>query len=229
MKIVSFASFKGGCGKTTAVMSIASMLSSLGKSVAIIEADIQGHLGKWKAKSQKLGTWDERCEHWRADDMQSFEKAYEEADGYDYILIDTHGGASSLNQVALVNSEFIIVPSGLSDLEVESTLETFEYATKLYDAENEELQIALLWQRFPTAKLTASEQSYFDALDPLQQFETKLHKRDAYTSLGSCGMLHLYHQKLDEDPKMRLKSRTYGTAVNEAEALTRDLLEVMGE
>ena len=42
-------------------------------------------------------------------------------------------------------------------------------------------------------------------------------------------MLHLAHKKLADDPKMRLKVRTFGIGVNEAEGVTQDILETLGD
>ena len=39
MKRIAFASFKGGAGKTTAVMAVTSSLIAKGKCVALIDAD----------------------------------------------------------------------------------------------------------------------------------------------------------------------------------------------
>lgn len=231
MKVVSFASFKGGCGKTTALKAICSMLVFLGKKVAIFEADIQNPLQKWRERAIPQGTWDETCKIFISDDMNSFEKAYEEAEeeGFEIVLIDTHGGASELNQSILINSDFIIIPSALTDMDIQSTLDTMLYIVRLFQAENETANTALLWQRFPTSRLTTAERMYLQQLETLDQFEEKLHKRDPFTSIGSSGMLHLTFKNLTENPKLKLKAHNFGVAVNEAEALTKALLEVLGE
>lgn len=228
MKLVTFASFKGGCGKTTALMAIASMLVYRGKKIAIFEADINKPLSEWKKSAEAHHAWDQSCEIYPADDMSTFENSYELAEGkFEYGLIDTQGGASEFNQNILVNSNLVIVPSALTDLDMKSTIDTMRYAAQMFKTENLEIPIALLWQRFPTARLTNGEQKVMDLLDPLTQFETKLHKRDAFTTIGSAGMLHLHYKNVTNDPKKRLQSRTLGVAVNEAESLTNDLIEVM--
>lgn len=229
MKLVSFASFKGGCGKSTSIMAIASMLCAKGKHIAIFDSDMQQQQHSWRNKARSANTWDEACQVYRTDDLPSFEQAYEKAtdDGVEIALIDTHGGASELNQAAIINSQLVVVPSGLTDLDITSTLDTMRYIAKLQKQEKIGIVFALLWQRFPTTKLTSAEEKYYKALDRLDQFENKLFKRDALTSIGSSGMMHLYHRKISEDKKLRLKAGTFGVAVNEADNVTKDLLEIL--
>lgn len=234
MKLITFASFKGGVGKTTGLMAVASMLASRGKKIAIMDADPNAPIASWEKSGKAKGTWDPLATVYEAQNETLFEDAYEKAteQGCEYALVDTHGGISELNQMMLVNSDFIVVPSGVTDLDVKSTLQTMAYAIELFQAEGERIEIAILWSRFPTQKLTAAEREYHDMienLDNIMLFETIMHKRDAFTSLGSSGMLHLSHKKLSENPKMRLKARTFGVGVNEADRVTLDILETLGD
>ena len=166
MKLITFASFKGGVGKTTGLMAVASCIAARNKKLAIMDADPNAPIAAWRKSALAKGTWDDNALVYDARDQQSFEAAYEQAEeaGCEYALVDTHGGISELNQMMLINSDFIVVPSGVTDLDVKSTLQTMEYAIKLFEAEELQITIAILWARFPTGKLTAAEQEYLSLI-----------------------------------------------------------------
>ena len=53
MKLITFASFKGGAGKTTATMAVCSSLIARGKKVALIDADENTPLLDWQEEALK--------------------------------------------------------------------------------------------------------------------------------------------------------------------------------
>jgi len=48
MKLITFASFKGGSGKTTSVMAVCSSWSAQGKKIALIDTDENAPLIDWQ-------------------------------------------------------------------------------------------------------------------------------------------------------------------------------------
>ena len=112
MKIVAFASFKGGSGKTTALMAACSSLVAQGVRVALFEADRNAPLSLWRERALAQQTWDESCRIYPPDELASFEGSFEaaEKEGYDVALADTRGGASDLNDAILVNADLVVVP-----------------------------------------------------------------------------------------------------------------------
>ena len=69
MKLISCCSFKGGAGKTTALMGLCSAFATQGKSVALFEADENRPLTKWKENAIRHNAWDPNCEVFIADEM----------------------------------------------------------------------------------------------------------------------------------------------------------------
>ena len=108
MKLITFASFKGGAGKTTAVMAVTSALSQKGKQVALIDADENMPLVEWRDTALKAGTWSDDVSVYGADDLRSFEQAFEDSasNGFNYAIIDTRGGGSELNNACLKIGQF---------------------------------------------------------------------------------------------------------------------------
>ncbi len=231
MKQITFASFKGGAGKTTAAMAVASTLIADGNRVVLIDADENSPLLDWREAAQSAGTWDERCEIIEADDLRSFEKAFEQAtsEEFDYAIIDTRGGGSELNNASLVNTNLVVIPSALTTLDMTQALSTFEHTIEVLQATRTDIPVALLIQRVPVGKLTVSQKQDLAALSELPRCETILHSRDAFASIGRRGMLHLIHQAMLADPLKQISASHIATAIAESKDLTRDLLEALGD
>lgn len=229
MKQITFASFKGGAGKTTAAMAVASTLTAQGERVALIDADENSPLVDWREAAQSAGTWDQRCVVIEADDLRSFENAFERAasEEFDYAIIDTRGGGSELNNACIVNTNVVIIPSALTTLDMTQALSTFEHTIELLQAMETDIPVALLIQRVPVGKLTVSQKQDLAALSELPRCETILHNRDAFASIGKRGMLHLIHENMMADPLKRISASHIATAMAEAKSFTSDILEAL--
>lgn len=231
MKQIAFASFKGGAGKTTAVMAVTSALAAMGKRVALIDADENIPLIEWRDNALKAGTWSDDIAIYEADDLRSFERAFEEAAsaGVDYTIIDTRGGGSELNNACMINANLVIIPSALTTLDMTQALTTFEHVIELHQSVDITIPVALLIQRVPVGKLTVSQRQDMTELVSLPHRETKLHNRDAFAAIGKRGLLHLVHEQIKSDPHKRIGANHLATALEEARSLTTDLLEALGD
>lgn len=231
MKQITFASFKGGAGKTTAVMAVTSALADMGKRVALIDADENQPLTDWRDAAMKADTWSDKVTVFEADDLRAFEEAFENAakGGFDYAIIDTRGGGSELNNACMINTNLVIIPSALTTLDMTQALTTFEHVIGLHQSMNMEITTALLMQRVPVGKLTVSQKKDFDALSELPCCETKLHNRDAFASMGRRGLMNRVLAQIKDDPMKRISANHMATAIDEARNLANDLLEALGE
>ncbi len=232
MQLISFASFKGGAGKSTALMAVAGGLVEQGKRVALIEADDNAPLRGWRQNAIDNGTWSDACEIFEGADEPDFEQAYEKASdaGFDVALVDTHGGGSDLNNLAMSSSELIVVPTALTSLDVDTTLETMEYIADLWQqnqGQGANAPAGILIQRHPTGRMAHAEKLHLDVLSGLPQFEVKMHERRAFADIKMHGMLHLYRDQLAEHPGKRVMARHIGTAAAEAVGIAKDLLASM--
>lgn len=218
MKIISFATFKGGAGKTTALMMATSGLIDYGKRVCLLEADENRPLSKWRENSISAGTWDENIEIFDADEIDTLTAAFGQAEegAFDFMLIDTHGGGSELNDLILANSNFVILPSGLTHNDLDEVLKTYEYVVQLFVEEKVEIGTAILKSRFPTGKLRMAQKSVDEILETLPTFDTPIFERDAYASIKLRGLLHKTLEKYENDKKNRILKTAYEKARKEA-------------
>lgn len=118
MQMITFVSFKGGAGKSTALMSVASVLVERGNRVAVLDADDNRPMIRWRKYADDLETWDNRCEVIEVRDFDAFEEIHQKlaTDNFDYILVDTRGAGSDFNQAIVHNANLIVVPTGLSTI-----------------------------------------------------------------------------------------------------------------
>lgn len=231
MKQITFASFKGGAGKTTAAMAVTSALSQKGKRVALIDTDENMPLNEWREHAIKSDTWSDNIQVFEADDLRSFERAFEdlEKQNFDYAIIDTRGGGSELNNACVINTNLVIIPSALTQLDMTQALTTFEHTIGLHQTMELEIPTALLIQSVPVGRLKVSQKQDLAALSELPCCETQLHSRDAFASMGKRGLLHRVHEQMKSDPMKRISANHMATAMNEAVSLTNDLLETLGD
>jgi cellulose biosynthesis protein BcsQ len=231
MKLISCCSFKGGAGKTTALMGLCSALATAGKTVALFEADENRPLTRWKENSVERKTWDPNCEVFLAEELPLLEKAYEEADSrkFDYAVADTKGGSSELNNTIIASSNFLLVPTMLTPLDADEALATYRYIIELLMAEKLVIPTALLRQRVPVGKLTTSQQAVWEMLKALPLAELPMYERDAFAAMKDRGMLHLTIRNIRADPASHLALRNLQTAMDELKALGEYVTKAMGD
>lgn len=230
MKQITFTSFKGGAGKSTAVMALTSALVQSGKSVALIDTDENIPLIDWRESAIKNDTWSDSISVFEADDMRSLERAYEEAENkkFDYMIIDTRGGGSELNDACIINTSFVVIPSALTTLDMTQALATFEHVIHTHQSVNIEIPTALLMQRVPVGKLTNSQKQDVVSLSTLPMFKTRLHARDAYSALGKRGLLHKTYEALKAVSMKQISANHLITAIEEAQSFANDIIEELG-
>lgn len=150
-KIISFISRKGGTGKTTNAINLATMLNNLGHKVALIETDTNYTLNTlrkmevFKSDANEgslfeiLGSDDTRI----ADELEDLSKK----GIYDYIIVDSAGKTTDegIKKLCLV-SHAAIVPTSLTQNDL---LVTYQTITDLSPAKdlNPELKIMVLPNR----------------------------------------------------------------------------------
>lgn len=149
-KIISFISRKGGTGKTTNAINLATMLHSLGHKVLMVETDTNYTLNTIrKMEIFKSGAnEDQLFKIIPSEDALVLDNlpAYKSG-GYDYIIIDTAGKTTdtSIKKIC-VNSDLVVIPTSLSQNDLLVTFQTVEDLKHAKDL-NLNLKIAILPNR----------------------------------------------------------------------------------
>ena len=229
MKLVTFTSFKGGAGKSTALMAAVPGLLAAGKRLALLEADENDTLALWRANARARSTWDERVAIHEATDLNVFETSYAAARtaGADIALVDSRGGASELNTAILAASDLILIPTSLTTIDMDGALSTFQFVLGLIGANGLEIPVALMMTRFPTYRLNASERESVEILSRVPQMTAQLPLRHAFAEIQALGMLHLHAARLREAGS--IAARHIEIALREAEVVSQDILDTLYE
>jgi chromosome partitioning protein len=129
-RIITIAQQKGGSGKTTLAVNLATAFLAQGKSVGLLDTDPQGSLGKWFMK---------RIESYGEDPNLKFSTAtawgisYELrslSDKVDIVIVDTPPKADSDLRPALRAADLVLVPLSSSHVDIWATQDVLDLADR---------------------------------------------------------------------------------------------------
>lgn len=128
MTIIAFAHTKGGVGKSTLCLLIASELAGSGSRVLIIDADQkQQSCLQWVNRCKQAGTLPEKLDAIAISKTEDLKLALKQTDA-DIILIDVQGSMNDLLIAAIVASDLTLVPTKANAIEMVETVKLFEWA-----------------------------------------------------------------------------------------------------
>lgn len=110
--IITFASSKGGVGKSTTCTAIASALALQGERVLLIDLDQNRTLDRWAKKAPIAGLTVAAVE---TEKFGSFFRDAENSGDYDHICIDLPGAREVTLFKALARSSLVIIPAQASE------------------------------------------------------------------------------------------------------------------
>ncbi|HDL6787311.1 AAA family ATPase [Yersinia ruckeri] len=132
-KIVAFLNGKGGVGKTTSSINVATCLTRQGFSVAIVDTDPQGSISNW---------YDEKKCHFDLIEASSEKEIYSIRKklkrDYQYIIIDGAAAISAISAAAVMVSDLVLIPVTPSPLDFAASsaiLDVVEARSNLKDVE----------------------------------------------------------------------------------------------
>jgi chromosome partitioning protein len=121
MHVLALVAQKGGCGKSTLSVGLAVAAMVNGDRVALIEADAQGTLSKWKERRD-----DPYPRLVRVADPSDMEPAISslQADGIWLAIIDTAATSNRLAMRAIERADFCLIPARPSPADIEASIPT---------------------------------------------------------------------------------------------------------
>ncbi|AQT28237.1 dsDNA partitioning protein [Mycobacterium phage Jabith] len=123
MTTISIVHTKGGVGKTTTAMYLATAAARNGVETVVVDADPQKSASKWVKTAAERGVG----------------MPFEVLDGSDrlvlpdkeLVLVDTPPGTSDLIQQAIAGADLVIIPCGASPIEVERVFPTLNLTVQV--------------------------------------------------------------------------------------------------
>lgn len=209
MAIISVASAKGGCGKTTLALLLSAELALDGYQVSLLDSDLNQHASAFgrRADIPGLSILPDIDE---ANVLASLRHAEASCD---VVLIDLPGGSSTLALKALQRSHFVLVPTQASLPDVRDAVKTVAQIDDAQDLARAPIARALIWTRL------------------LPGFESRAarHVRESVEGkglpvLGSAIMERAAFREIHISGQVPRQSDPNGSAAANVSALTREVL-----
>ena len=208
--IVSLINQKGGAGKTTAAINIASCLAEAGKRILLVDSDPQGSVTQWQSIANKNEF--EVMHLPRPLAKKDFKGV---ADHYDHIVIDPPPAIEEITRSVIEVSQLAIIPIAPSPLDIWSSSETVELVKELQKKLRGLAVRILVYRKISGTRLAREAREAMEAYN-LKIFKTEISQRIAYVEAMISGLSALQYE-----PK--------GKAADEFKNLTREIVQVMGE
>jgi chromosome partitioning protein len=158
MPIISLASGKGGCCKTTTALGLGLEFALGGARVALLDADPNQHAADFYAAYQKkkpaLPEGASFVLTPKVTEANIFESIRKATDSADYVIIDLPGVASKLTLLGLTRSRLVIIPVQPSKMDARDGLRTAASVTEAEDTVGRSIAMRFLLSRWPVMKET---------------------------------------------------------------------------
>lgn len=185
MPTISFASSKGGAGKSTSALLLATELAERGGSVTLIDADPNQPVSQWS----KLPGLPPKLTVVAVDEDSLLDAIDTAAIKTQFVVVDLEGTANLMVAQAMSRADLVIIPTKGSKLDAVEAVKVIRFLKQQERAYRRTIPYAVLFtQTNPAVRprtLTSLEQDLLNQGVPL--FGTPLHDRDAFRAIFSFG------------------------------------------
>lgn len=188
MPVISFANPKGGAGKTTSALLLASELAAKGASVVLVDADPEKWISQWGAlpgKPDNITIVGEVTEDSIVDVID------QAASQVQFVIVDLEGTASLMVANAIGLSDLVIIPTQGASMDAKGAVKTLRLIRNQARLAKREIPHAVLLTRTSAAVASRSLKNIRDQLDGagVEVFATSIVERAAYRDLLDFGGL----------------------------------------
>ena len=196
MPVIAFANPKGGAGKTTSALLLASELAARGAKVVIIDADPEKWISQWGALPGKPVTITIIGDVSEDSIVDQIETAASEAQ---FVVVDLEGTASLMVANAIGMSDLVIIPTQGASMDAKGAAKTIKLIRNQARLARRDIPHAVLLTRTSAAVASRALKNVRDQLDKagIDIFATSIVERAAYRDILDYGGL-----LSDLDPKL---------------------------
>lgn len=218
MPVVCCANPKGGAGKSTTVLALATCLSHQGASVIVIDADPNRPISDWRAGRSALPL-EVRSD---ATETNIRDLINETAKKAQFVFVDLEGTASRLTSRTIIRSDLTLIPLAGSALDAQQAARAVSLVKESEADTSRKLDFALTFNRTnppPFVRRIEREIGQQMQKSNLPLLKTHLHRREAYNAMF---MERLALHELNPAAINGLPA-----AIENAMALTGEVLELL--
>ncbi|MCX7310280.1 MAG: ParA family protein [Alphaproteobacteria bacterium] len=185
MPVIVFSSPKGGAGKTTAAVILATELAGTGATVTVIDADPNKNVVDWSKlpdAPKNLSVIGEVSEDTIQDQID------EAARTSTFVVVDLEGTASLLVGYAIAAADLVVIPVQGSQLDAKQAARTIKLI-KAQERGRAKIPFAILFTRTNPAIVPRTQRHIEERMIEMEvpAFSTRLADREAYRAIFSYG------------------------------------------
>ena len=188
MPVITFANTKGGAGKTTAVLLLATELARMGHKVSVLDADPQHWITRWYESSDNV--CGNRLSVTSYVTMGTIDRHItEQRSRADVVLIDLPGSRSSLLAKAIGYSNYVLIPVQGSAMDAQGGAHVIELLQYLEDKADIRIPHSVVLTRVNSMVTTRALQAVKELLASrrVHVLDTPIIERSAYRDVFGCG------------------------------------------
>jgi len=186
MPTIVFASPKGGAGKSTSAVVLATELAGQGATVAIVDADPNKPVSRWATRPGKPASLTVVSNVTEDSVLDQIDQASLEAA---FVVVDLEGTASLMVGYAISRADLVIVPTQGSLLDATEAVKAIRLVRNMEKTAGKTIPTAVLFTRTSAVirprSLQAIEAEF--AKSGVKTFDTQMHERDAFRAIFSFG------------------------------------------
>lgn len=188
MPIISFANPKGGAGKTTSALLLASELSSLNVKITIIDADPEKWISQWGKISENLDNIHIITDVTEDSIVDHIEQASETSQ---FVIIDLEGTASLMVANAIGMSDLVIIPTQGASMDARGAAKTIKLISNQERLARRKILYSVLLTRTSAAITSRALKNVKEQLSKanISVFKTDIVERAAYRDIFDYGGL----------------------------------------
>lgn len=186
MPTVSFASSKGGAGKSTSAVVLATELAERGATVTIIDGDPNQPVSRWGRKPGRPETLTVISGVTEETLLDAIDEA---ARRTAFVIVDLEGSANLMVAQAMSRADLVIIPTKGSELDAIEAIKVIKFIGRQEKAYQRSIRYAVLFtQTSPVVRSRTLKSLEHDLLQQgIPMFGTGLNDRDAFRAIFSFG------------------------------------------
>jgi chromosome partitioning protein len=186
MPTIIFASPKGGAGKSTSAVILATELALKGAPVTIIDADPNKPVSQWAQRAGRPENVTVVADISEATIIDEIENAGQKTP---FVVVDLEGTASMMVAYAISRADLVIIPTQGSQLDAKEAARAIGLIRQQEKAFHKKIPYAILYTRTSSAIRPRTLQHIQTEFHKhgIRAFQTHIHEREAYRALFSFG------------------------------------------